>query len=90
MKLLYCTNCGDIFNLNLKEKKCSCGKTKGKYNDNLNAIYDGEHAVPLGIGNSSFNQALILQPNDGMGEVFDAFVIPKICPTFIKDAQSKS
>ncbi len=37
MKLLYCEHCGDMFNLTGKMKKCSCGKTFGKYTDDINA-----------------------------------------------------
>ena len=58
MKLLYCVACGDLFNLQLTIKTCSCGKTAGRYER------DGERAVVNGggysiaIGNSSFYAAL--------------------------------
>lgn len=84
MKLLLCKNCTSIFNLEYKEKTCSCGSTKGKYNDNLNAVYEGKHAIPLGIDNHSFIYALNNQPQEGRGERFTAFVIPIECSTFQK------
>ena len=84
MKLLYCNNCGSIFNLTYGEKTCGCGKTRGKYNDNLNAEYSGEDAIPIGFNNYTFATALNSQPDNGMGERFEAFIIPKKCDTCIK------
>ncbi len=81
MKMLFCIECNDIFNLQKKEKTCSCGKTGGKYTDNVNAVYWGFHAVPLGFTNNSFKEALIKQPNDGLGSRYEAFIIPKNSPT---------
>lgn len=40
--------------------------------------------MPLGIANSSFIDALKNQPEEGMGKRFEAFVIPKQCPTLRK------
>ncbi len=80
MKLLFCLNCEDVMNLNLKEKSCSCGESGGKYIDNLNAIYWGD-CKPLGFINSDFKTALVHQPNQGEGKRFVSFVIPKRCPT---------
>lgn len=51
MKLLYCKKCNSIFSLGHKLKECECGKTKGKYIDNLNALYAGRYAKPMGIDN---------------------------------------
>lgn len=85
MKLLMCLHCHDIFNLNLDEKTCRCGKTKGKYIDELHAEYSGEHAIPLGFTNTSLIKAIQNQPEDGLGETFTAFVIPKKCATFVKN-----
>lgn len=59
MKLLLCLECNDIFSLDLKKKKCSCGKTKGQYIDHLNAIYEGDSALPIGISNPSFREAVL-------------------------------
>jgi len=84
MKLLYCTNCGDIFNLNLKLKECSCGETKGLYVNTQDAVYSGEYAVFLGIDNTSFHEALKTRPLIGMGSKMDAFAIPLFSNATIK------
>lgn len=84
MKLLMCKNCGDVFNLDYKEKYCKCKGVRGKYLDNLNAEYYGDDAIPLGFDNLSFVKAIKNQPNNGMSETFNAFIIPKVCNTFIK------
>ncbi len=48
---------------------------------------DGYHAeylegsIPLGFNNFSLGPAIKKQPESGMGERFEAFVIPKQCPT---------
>ncbi|CAM5198966.1 hypothetical protein UACE39S_05780 [Ureibacillus acetophenoni] len=83
MKLLMCTNCMDIFNLKLEEKICSCGKTRGKYLDELQAAFSGP-AVTLGFANSSLIKAVNNRPTEGLGEPFTAFVIPKNCDTFVE------
>lgn len=85
MKLLYCKSCKSVFNLWYHEKKCECGETSGKYLDELNAIYSGEFSVPIGFDNTIFHTAMFLQPESGMVKRFDAFVIAKECPTFIKE-----
>ena len=56
MKLLICLDCMDIFNLKKHEKVCGCGKTKGKYIDDIKAEYSG-NAMPIGFANSSFSAA---------------------------------
>lgn len=84
MKLLLCLECDDVFNLDYKIKTCQCGETKGKYIDSLNAVYQGEHAVPLGFDNFSFARAINNQPEFSPGEKFVAFIIEKECPTFEK------
>jgi len=82
MKLLLCRECGDIFNLSYETKSCRCGKTSGKYINNLDAKYSG--GIPLGFANSSLTEAMRNQPQDGQGKVFTAFVIPQQCPTMVK------
>lgn len=88
MKLLLCNNCQDVFNLTDITKICSCGQTHGKYIDDLNAEYSGQHAIPLGFSNSALSFAIRNQPTikefDGLGLDFSAFVVPKDAPTFIK------
>lgn len=80
MKLLRCTECLDVFNLTMQEKACSCGKTKGKYIDNLYAQYSGPCA-PIGFDNNTFYNAIRNQSQEGSGVEFLAFIIPKECPT---------
>ena len=89
MKLLYCGNCGDVFNLTEDERTCTCGRTRGMYIDSVSAWYAGDLAVPLGFANTSFENALINQPDEdkGKGECFEAFVIPKHCATFGRASQ---
>ena len=82
MKLLLCRNCGDVFSLSKNTKSCSCGETKGRYIDNLNAWYSGIDALPLGFANNSFITAINNQPDSGWGKSFEAFVIEKDCETF--------
>lgn len=53
MKLLFCTKCLDVINLQVhKWKECSCGRAGGKYVDKENAEYTG--GVPFAIDNNSF------------------------------------
>ena len=81
MKLLHCNTCRDIVKLSRTTRTCQCGATGGHYReDGLNAIYYGP-AIPLGFANGSFHEALDNQPEFGMGTVYNAFVIPKVCPT---------
>ena len=82
MKLLYCKNCRDVVRLIKENRYCLCGKSSGMYLDNVNAVYSG-NAVPLGINNSSFNEAVFYQ-KEKESITFDAFVIEKQCKTFIK------
>ncbi len=85
MKLLYCKNCRDVVALiRSKTRKCFCGETSGRYTDNLNAIYSGEHALPFGIDNPSFMKARMMTELMGEGEDFTAFVITEDCKTFNK------
>lgn len=85
MKLLLCISCSDVFSLDYHTKSCKCGQTTGQYLDKQNAVYSGEKAIPLGMDNYSFAQAVHRQPENGLGCRFTAFVIPKECPTFIKE-----
>jgi hypothetical protein len=84
MRLLYCKECEDIFNLTQELKRCSCGNTSGKYVDNLNAVYSGNNAITLGFHKDLFDRAVRKQPQEGWGLNFEAFVIPKLCKTFKK------
>jgi hypothetical protein len=85
MKLLYCKECHDVFAIYKKERFCICGKSKGIYLDNINAKYEGP-CIPLGITNDSFQIAINHQPISGIGFNFTAFVIPKLCSSFIGES----
>jgi len=85
MKLVYCKECCDVFKMGFENKTCECGASWGSYKgDGLNATYGGE-AVPLGIHNTSLGKALRNQPLVGKGRPFQAFVIPEICDTCVKE-----
>lgn len=84
MKLLLCRSCQDIFRLVEEERTCRCGSTKGAYTGNVQARYSGPHAVPIGFANESLVRAIKNQPESGMGERFEAFVIPSNCPSFTR------
>ena len=84
MKLLFCDKCNDVFSLVEKSKWCSCEGCGGQYLDNLNAVYWGDTATPIGFSNSSFVKAVINRPKEGMGSKFEAFVIPIRCSTMKK------
>lgn len=93
MKLLMCLYCGDIFNLQMHDKKCGCGKTHGKYTDHLNAEYEG-NAQPIGIANGSFSQSMQIQKVENKrpkkkdecckGVEFTAFFIPESATSICK------
>lgn len=86
MKLLLCTECWDVFKLaRITERKCTCGKVTGAYlEDGLNAWYKGDTAMPLGFNNFSLIATMRHQPEEGWGEKFEAFIIPRQCSTFKK------
>ena len=94
MKLLYCPDCNDMFNLSLSAKTCSCGKVSGMYTDNLNAIYNG--GIPFCINNQDFVEAIDAQtynnmeaPNAFYGVRFDAWICPANSKTFRKSRKGE-
>lgn len=82
MKLILCPLCWDVIKLSTKGlRRCECGKASGQYEkDGLNATISGT-AIPLGFANPSLGKALQNRPENGLGQTFEAFVIPKTCPT---------
>lgn len=81
MKLAQCTNCGDVYSLNLNVKGCTCGCSAGWYHEcGLHATTVGL-AIPIGFTNQTFRHAKNQRPQFGLGSTFDAFVIPVECPT---------
>lgn len=91
MKLLFCPHCHDVQKLLVETTRgCQCGKSWGRYTDNLNAVYGGD-AVMLGFANSSLAHALNAQrqvgdPADGWGRKFEAFIIPESAPTVKRES----
>lgn len=80
MKLILCPKCHDVFKLDYQLRQCKCGQSYGQYGtDGLHASYHG--GIPIGFNNRSLVVAMFNQPQEGMGERFEAFVIPKDCPT---------
>lgn len=84
MKLLYCKRCHDIIKMSHRLNTCECGQVKGMYTSDLNVEYTGAYAVPLGILNDSFIDAVRNQPEKDNeertgGVRFEGFVIPKQC-----------
>lgn len=53
MKLLNCQKCHDIISLGFIERKCLCGASRGKYINEIVAIYSGPSRI-LGIRNSEY------------------------------------
>ncbi len=88
MKLLLCTACSDVIALRHHERYCECGKSKGRYTDELNAEYSG-NALLLGFQNHSYIRAVVAQLKEGdhpdnHGREFTAFVIPSNAKTIKK------
>lgn len=82
MKLLLCRRCQDVIRLKDIMRSCECGAVSGKYVDELNAVYSGVYAAPIGFANQSLVDAVENRPvGEGPGKVFTAFVIPVNCPT---------
>lgn len=86
MKLIFCPDCRDIVKLYVSEeaRKCKCGQSWGRYKGRNKAIIGGK-AIPLGIGNESFREALNNRPPLGLGYRFTAFVMPWICDSIIHE-----
>ena len=83
MKPIFCKECGDVVRLVKDLRTCQCGKSQGRYVDDLNAVIGGP-CVPLGISNTSLTDAILARPYEGLGKEFTAFVIPIECETVKK------
>lgn len=58
MKVIFCPECTDLFNLSVASlRRCSCGKSWGQYKGKMQATYGGE-AIPIGISDNSFMEAM--------------------------------
>lgn len=86
MKLIICLHCDDVIKLVPNVQRiCLCGQSGGIiFQDGLNGEFWGEEAVPIGFANGSLLTAIRAQPQKGLGKPFNAFVIPKVCPTLKK------
>ena len=76
MKLIFCPYCEDVVKLTRYDRSCICGASGGKYlEDGLHAEIRGK-AVPVGIDNRSFVEALKLY-EVGLNHNITAFLISK-------------
>jgi hypothetical protein len=90
VKLNYCSECQDVYNLTFEKRTCSCGASFGYYKrDGLNAIIGGT-AIPLGFTNGSFGSARASRPKSGLGMQFTAFVIPEECDHISVEPMAKT
>ena len=81
MKLIYCPECHDIKKLSAEWTECECGDSYGWYCEGDYHAKIGGNAIPIGISNPSFVNALQDRPEEGLGGRFEAFVIPEKWPT---------
>lgn len=77
MKLVYCTECKDIYKPRQRKYRCRCGKSWGKRIGIRMEI--GGSAIPIGISNSEFEKALQERPVSGIGSKFSGYVLPEQC-----------
>lgn len=77
VKLIFCPECQDVKALHrYKMTVCDCTKSSGWYIDDLNAQVN-QHAIILGINNSSFGTALRMhKANRKLNNRFESFFIP--------------
>jgi hypothetical protein len=75
MKLILCPICGTIINLVRAEKTfCRCKRSWGQYKeDGWHATIGGE-AIPIGINNHSFVEALRNRKTKVEGNNFEAWI----------------
>lgn len=82
MKLLLCLACEDIVRLFSEFRTCRCGKTGGRYTNDVNADVWGP-CIPVGIDNRTFRDAIIHRTAVGEGvdgTGFTAFIFPLHTP----------
>lgn len=82
MKLIFCSECGDIVKgVKEIERKCLCGDSSIWIDsDGAQAMYSGDSCVPLSINNDSFTSAIVKNWKDGSVN----FTVPDPCKTFFK------
>jgi hypothetical protein len=84
VKLIFCSQCQDVFRLFDEPRSCKCGQCSGRYVDARNAEVTGDPAM-LGFDNASFVRALRREPDNGPGARFAAFVIARDCLTIARE-----
>jgi hypothetical protein len=89
MKLIFCEKCADIKKLHREWVVCRCKKSHGRVVDGLNAEIGGA-GVPLGIDNTTFNEAIRGRKNEGRGVRFEAFVISFNCKTVKEEREGEN
>lgn len=77
MKLILCKECSDVFKLDAQPRTCKCGRSRGRYVDDLYAVYTGKSAIPLGILNGSLVRSVRSASHE-----FKGFVFSPDAPTF--------
>lgn len=59
MKLLFCEQCGDVFQLRIgSERTCECGRVSGRYINRVEAATNGK-GVSIAIGNGSLSDSVM-------------------------------
>lgn len=92
MKFVHCKKCQDIVKLWEEGRYCRCGSCGGRYVDRINAVFWGDGAVPLGLDNNSFVQALrsVAGHRTILGSIgYNSFVIQEPCSTFVRIKEEK-
>lgn len=87
MKLLLCRSCQDVQKLRTEPRWCACGKSGGRYlEDLLHAEYWGRHALLIGFANNTLADAVLsgLWKSGEFGPRFTAFIIPETATTVRK------
>ncbi len=94
MKAVFCRKCQDIVKLQKNlPRVCDCGDSGGFYfRDGLHAVYFGEEAIPIGIDNHKFIDAIYVwtrMTNEKTGPNINAFLVSKEAETFRKIERSE-
>jgi hypothetical protein len=91
MKLLMCSKCNEIFNLDYSIKSCKCGLTKGSYLSDAESKKHGiaeytEYGIPIVIKNNSLFQAINENSEFQDGKTIICFVASKESIYFRKNS----
>ena len=80
MKLIFCLACQDVVRLEIEnEKFCKCGQSSGKYEEDGHCAWYSGKAVPIGMGNKKFAEAIVSK-----GKNFDAWVFDPAYKKFVR------